>query len=189
MGLVLVQTKRVSEGIAEYERSLALDPNLAESRGLIGLAKIFDGRAEETEHDEQEALRLSPRDKNAWAWMHFSGSAKLYLGADEEAVVWFRRAIGLGRDFPLSHFWLAAALANLDRMEEARAEVQVGLTLGQNAKVLELRAATNLARLWSNQGKHQEARELLAPVYGWFTEGFDTLDLKEARALLDELAA
>jgi TolB-like protein/class 3 adenylate cyclase/Flp pilus assembly protein TadD len=129
MGLVLVQTKRVSEGIAEYERSLALDPNLAESRGLIGLAKIFDGRAEETEQDEQEALRLSPRDKNAWAWMHFSGSAKLYLGADEEAVVWFRRAIGLRRDFPLSHFWLAAALANLDRMEEARAEVQVGLTL------------------------------------------------------------
>jgi predicted ATPase len=61
--------------------------------------------------------------------------------------------------------------------------------LGQNAKVLELRAATNLARLWRNQGKRQEARELLAPVYGWFTEGFDTLDLKEAGALLDELAA
>ena len=49
-------------------------------------------------------------------------------------------------------------------------------------------AAMSLARLWRDQGKHQ-ARELLAPVYGWFTEGFDTLDLKEAKALLDELAA
>jgi TolB-like protein/Flp pilus assembly protein TadD len=129
MGLVLVQTKRVSQGIAEYERSLALDPNLAESHGFIGLAKIFDGRAEETENDERDALRLSPRDKSAWAWMHFAGSAKLYLGADEEAVAWFHRAIQLRRDFPLSHFWLAAALANLGRWEEAAAETQAGLAL------------------------------------------------------------
>ena len=50
------------------------------------------------------------------------------------------------------------------------------------------RAATSLARLWRDQGKRNEARDLLAPVYGWFTEGFDTLDLKEARVLLDELA-
>jgi tetratricopeptide (TPR) repeat protein len=124
-----VQTKRVSQGIAEYERSLTLDPNLAESRALIGLAKIFDGRAEETERDENEALRLSARDKSAWAWMHFSGSAKLYLGADEEAIAWFRRAIELRRDFPLTHFWLAAALANLGRLEEAQTEAQVGLSL------------------------------------------------------------
>jgi predicted ATPase len=47
----------------------------------------------------------------------------------------------------------------------------------------------NLARLWLDQGKRDEARDLLAPVYGWFTEGFDTLDLKEAKVLLDELAA
>ena len=56
-------------------------------------------------------------------------------------------------------------------------------------KSLELRAAASLARLWRDQGKRDEARELLAPVYGWFTEGFDTLDLKHAKALLDELAA
>jgi predicted ATPase len=59
----------------------------------------------------------------------------------------------------------------------------------QQAKSWELRAAMSMARLWRDQGKRQEARDLLAPVYGWFTEGFDTLDLKEARALLDELAA
>ena len=51
----------------------------------------------------------------------------------------------------------------------------------------ELRATTRLARLWQSQGKNTEARDLLAPVYGWFTEGFDTADLKEAKSLLDEL--
>jgi len=58
----------------------------------------------------------------------------------------------------------------------------------QSSKLFELRAATRLARLWQNQGRKDEARELLAPVYDWFTEGFDTWDLKEAKALLDELA-
>ena len=59
----------------------------------------------------------------------------------------------------------------------------------QQAKSWELRAATSLARLWRDQGKHQQARELLAPVYGWFTEGFDTLDLREAKELLEDLAS
>jgi predicted ATPase len=59
----------------------------------------------------------------------------------------------------------------------------------QSARLFELRAASSLARLRRNQGKPQQARELLAPVYGWFTEGFDTRDLKEAKALLEELAA
>jgi len=57
----------------------------------------------------------------------------------------------------------------------------------QQTKSWELRAAMSLARLWRDQGKLQQARELLAPIYGWFTEGFDTLDLKDA-TLLDELA-
>ena len=59
----------------------------------------------------------------------------------------------------------------------------------QSAKTFELRASTGLARLWRDQGRRDEARDLLAPVYGWFTEGFDTLDLKDAKALLDELAS
>jgi predicted ATPase len=58
----------------------------------------------------------------------------------------------------------------------------------QQAKSWELRTSTSLARLWRSQGKRQDAYELLAPVYGWFTEGFDTKDLMEAKALLDELA-
>ena len=59
----------------------------------------------------------------------------------------------------------------------------------QQAKSWELRAAVSMARLWYDQGKREQAHDLLAPVYGWFTEGFDTLDLKQAKALLDELAA
>jgi predicted ATPase len=59
----------------------------------------------------------------------------------------------------------------------------------QGASLLKLRAATSLARLWRDQGKAQQARELLAPVYGWFTEGFDTRDLKEAKELLEQLSA
>ena len=59
----------------------------------------------------------------------------------------------------------------------------------QQAKSWELRAAMSLARLWRDQGKVLQARELLAPAYGWFTEGFDTRDLKEAKTLLEELAA
>ena len=57
----------------------------------------------------------------------------------------------------------------------------------KQAKSLELRAAMSMARLWRDQGRRDEARDLLAPVYGWFTEGFDTRDLKEAKALLGEL--
>jgi len=65
----------------------------------------------------------------------------------------------------------------------------ISIAQSQHAKSWELRAATSHARLWQSQGKRQEAYDLLAPVYNWFTEGFDTADLKDAKALLDELRA
>ena len=73
---------------------------------------------------------------------------------------------------------------------EAEAWLQRALDVArrQEAKSLELRAAMSLARLWQQQGKQAEARVLLAPIYDWFTEGFDTADLQEARALLDALS-
>ena len=64
----------------------------------------------------------------------------------------------------------------------------LGIARAQQARSWELRAATSLARLWRDQGRRAEAHDLLAPVYGWFTEGFDSLDLKEAKALLKEVA-
>jgi len=72
---------------------------------------------------------------------------------------------------------------------EAEACFQQALDVArrQEAKSLELRAAMSLARLWRQQGRHTEARDLLAPIYGWFTEGFDTADLQEAKALLEAL--
>ena len=72
---------------------------------------------------------------------------------------------------------------------EAHFERALMVARSQQAKSWELRAATSLAGLWQCQGKSDKARDLLAPVYGWFTEGFDTLDLKEAKALLNELHA
>ena len=68
---------------------------------------------------------------------------------------------------------------------EAYFERALAVARQQQAKSWELRAAMSMARLWRDQGKRDEARDLLAPVYGWFTEGFDTLDLKEAKALLE----
>jgi predicted ATPase len=76
--------------------------------------------------------------------------------------------------------------------DKAQAETcfQQALALArrQEAKSLELRAAMSLAHLWQQQGKRDKARALLAPIYGWFTEGFDTADLQEAKALLEELS-
>jgi predicted ATPase len=76
------------------------------------------------------------------------------------------------------------------RCSETEAHFEQALTIAreQKAKSWELRVATSIARLWRNQGKRQQARDLLGPIYGWFTEGFDTRDLKEANALLGELA-
>ena len=85
---------------------------------------------------------------------------------------------------------IALILPGPDAAEaEACFERALAVARAQQAKSWELRAAMSLTRLWRDQGKPRQARELLAPVYGWFTEGFDTRDLKEAKALLEELAS
>jgi predicted ATPase len=77
-----------------------------------------------------------------------------------------------------------------NKVNEGQAALQEALRVarGQQARAYELRTATCLARLWGEQGRRVEAHDLLAPIYGWFTEGFDAPILKEAKALLDELA-
>jgi predicted ATPase len=81
------------------------------------------------------------------------------------------------------------ALLGLNRLEEGQIALEEARRIArrQQAKAYELRAATSLARLWGEQGRRAEARALLTPVYGWFTEGFDTADLRDAKVLLDEL--
>ena len=83
---------------------------------------------------------------------------------------------------------LTAGRPDNEREAEACFHQALDVARRQQAKSLELRAAMSLSRLWQQQGKRDEARELLAPVYGWFTEGFDTADLQEAKALLEELS-
>ena len=124
---MLVDTNRRAEGIAEFERALALDPNFALAHGAMGRAKILDGRAEETEAHEKEALRLSPHDPDAYWWLFYLADSKLYLGTYEEAVPWYRRCIEINRNWPLVHFFFAAALELLGRHDEAWAEAQTGL--------------------------------------------------------------
>jgi len=129
LGAVQMFTNRAAHGICECEHALALDRNLADAHGCIGMAKYFSGRAEDTEAHIFEALRLSPRDVYAYRWMLFVGIAKAQLGADAEAVVWLRRSIEANRNYPLAHFHLAETLALLGQLDEARAAAQAGLAL------------------------------------------------------------
>jgi tetratricopeptide (TPR) repeat protein len=129
LGAVQISTKRAAQGIRECERALALDRNLADAHGFIGCAKVLIGRAEEAEAHIQEAFRLSPRDTGAYRWMRYAGLAKLVLGADAEAVSWLRRSLEANRNHPLAHFQLAAALALLGSLEDARDAVRAGLAL------------------------------------------------------------
>jgi predicted ATPase len=126
--------------------------------------------------------------------------ARLYLGTKnfDEALNALDKA--LARVDRLEERWFEADLHRLkgnvllkvrpDQSAEAGACFHKALAVArdQGARLWELRAATSLARLWRDQGKRPEAHDLLEPVYDWFTEGFDTADLKDAKALLDELA-
>lgn len=129
LGAVQMHTNRAAQGIAECERALALNPNLAAAHAQIGIAKYFMGRAAETEAHINEALRLSPRDMLAFNWLQVVGVAKLLLTADAEAVSWFRRSIEANRNYTLNHFFLAAALALLGSLDQARAAAKAGLAL------------------------------------------------------------
>src|SRR5262249_25897014 len=106
----------------------------------------------------------------------------LVVAHDYEDMYWAPEAYRLKGDLLLSH----------DHPDERKAEFCLNRALDiarqQQAKSLELRVAVSLARLWQRQGKGAQARALLVPVYSWFTEGFDTVDLQEARALLAALA-
>jgi tetratricopeptide (TPR) repeat protein len=129
LGVVQMFTNRAAQGVHELERALALDRNLAAAHAYIGLAQNFLGRGEETAGHIEDALRLSPRDAAVYLWRSFKGSVKLFLAQDEEAVGELRRAIETNRNHALPHFYLAVALAELGRLDEARLEAREGLSI------------------------------------------------------------
>ena len=140
LGIVLILTNRAAQGIAECERALALDRNLAHAHAWIGLAKVYIGRAAETEAHVHEALRLSPRDARYYVWLLIVGVAKFHLNADGEAVAWLSRSIEANRNHPVPHFWLAAALARLGALDEAKVAARAGLVLNPGFTIRRVRA-------------------------------------------------
>ena len=158
LGLVDILTKRAAEGIAECEHALALDRNLASAHHIIGVGKICIGHAEETEAHIGEALRLSPRDTLAYTWMTTAGIAKLHLGSWDQAVAWFRRALEANRTHPLAYFYLAAALAQLGRLDEARSAAKAGLALNPAYSISRARA------LWTARSDDPTYLAQLEPI-------------------------
>jgi class 3 adenylate cyclase/tetratricopeptide (TPR) repeat protein len=121
-------------------------------------------------------------------------SAKADHGKQDEALELLEDALALtltGEGWWQAELHRLKGRLHLERGRHDQCEAcfrsAIEVATAQQARMLELRAATSLARLWSDGGRKSEARDLLAPIYGWFTEGFDTLDLKEAKALLGEL--
>ncbi len=155
MGIVLIHTNRGQQGIRECERALELNRNLAIAHATIGLGKIQLGRAEETEAHVKEALRLSPRDVAAYVFFLYAGLAKLWLGVDEEAVGWLWRSIEANRNNPMSHFLLAATLAQLGRLSEARSEVNAGLLINPTFTIARIRAAPSIGNPAFNDGRER----------------------------------
>ena len=159
LGFVDIMTKRAVEGIAECEHALALDRNLAFAHHNIGFGKIFIGRAEEMDAHIGEALRLSPRDTMAYSWMTNAGLAKNHIGNWEQAVAWFRRSIEANRNYPPAYFNLAAALAQLGRLDEAHSAARAGLALNP---------AYNVARrlaFWTAMSDNPRYLAQLEPIF------------------------
>jgi TolB-like protein/class 3 adenylate cyclase len=159
LGHVCIYTKRAAQGIAECEHALALDRNLAAAHALVGLSKMFVGRAEETEAHVGEATRLSPCDTSSHAWKTFVGVAKLTLGSYEQAAAWFRRAIEDNRNYPIPYFLSAAGLAQLGRLDDAHSAVKAGLALNPTFAISRARAA------WTAMSDNPTYLAQLEPIF------------------------
>jgi predicted ATPase len=167
-----------------------------------GCLLVLDGRASEAIEMLAPGLAAyGSTGATIWTPLHLSYLARAYAELDQFDDAW--RCIGEAMTMleKAGEIWCEAEIyrtageiaLKLPEPDAAKAEVHFEHALSvartQQAKSWELRAAMSMARLWRDQDKPEHARELLAPIYGWFSEGFDTLDLKEAKALLDELHA
>jgi TolB-like protein/class 3 adenylate cyclase/Flp pilus assembly protein TadD len=141
IGTLYILTRRAERGIAECQRALALDPNLAIAHAYIGMGKYVSGRNAEVEAHIMEAIRISPRDPKAAGWGIIVGISFITIGRNAEASRWLNRALEINAASPVAHFWQAAALANLGRIEEAKHAARVGLQLNPSFTVARFRAA------------------------------------------------
>jgi tetratricopeptide (TPR) repeat protein len=140
LGGVRIFSNRAIQGIASCKRALEINRNLAMAHAYIGLGTYCAGRSQETEAHILEALRISPRDIYAYASMIVAGVAKFFAGRDEEAVAWLNRSLEANPNNPAPHFWLAAALAHLGRLEDAREASRAGLELNPSFTIARFRS-------------------------------------------------
>jgi len=167
-GWALAAQGQSAEGIAEMQQGLAAYQSLGvEAFRIMSLALLAEGYGK-------------------------AGQVEAGLDALHEALATAERCGARRWEAELYRFKGELLLEQtVDHTGEAEACLQQALAIArhQQAKSFELRAAMSLSRLWQRQGKRAEAHELLAEVYGWFTEGFDTPDLQDAKVLLEELRA
>jgi class 3 adenylate cyclase/tetratricopeptide (TPR) repeat protein len=186
--MALQRLGTVESLVAEQRLGLFEEPQI-----LRGAALVAHGALNEAVVCLREGLARRAGDLSAMACL----ATALTRRGDHAAALATAKE-GLKTQEEMGRYWLDAelhrlegiALCGLNELDESQNALEDALRIArrQQAKAYELRAATSLARLWGEQGRRTEARDLLAPVYGWFTEGFDTADLKEAKALLGELA-
>jgi predicted ATPase len=167
---------------------------------LRGWALVEDGQSEEGIARMVEgiaAYRATGAEIESSYWLALLAEACGKAGQIARGLCTVAEALALTERTDIRHYEAelnrieGELRLQLDAAEAPRAETcfrrAIDIARAQQAKSLELRAATSLARVWGKQARRAEARDLLAPVYGWFTEGFDTADLIEAKALLNEL--
>jgi class 3 adenylate cyclase/tetratricopeptide (TPR) repeat protein len=175
---------------AEQRLSLPLEPGIVHGAALVGqgaaeeaIARIREGVAKSTRLGRPYGLAFLAE---GLAW---HGERAAALAALQEGLEIARTTGEHGWDAEL-HRLAGTVLLAENKLNEGEASLQQAIRIAQSqqAKSLELRAVCDLARLWGEQRRRSEARDLVAPVYSWFTEGFDTADLREAKVLLDQLA-
>jgi class 3 adenylate cyclase/tetratricopeptide (TPR) repeat protein len=187
-----LQLLQAAEALAAEQRlGLVLEPQLLRGAVLTSQAALGDAVA-----CLREGLAARPGARLRSYGLARLAEALTQRGEHRAALAEVQKALeaqvkrGERRWEAELHRLEGVALVGLNRLEESQRAFEAALYVArrQQAKSYELRAATTFARLWGEQGRRAQARDLLAPVYGWFTEGFDTADLKEAKALLDQLA-
>jgi predicted ATPase len=197
---------RVANALTEEVVALANEKNatLWKAFGMMnqGWLLAVTGNASDAVHMINSGI-MAWRSTGSTAWMplYLSYLAKAYAENDQFDEAWHCIGESMTAAETTQERWCEADICRIageialqsrepdTSKAEAYFERALAIARQQQAKSWELRAAMSMARHWRDQGKRGEARELLAPIYGWFTEGFDTRDLKEAKALLDELNA